>query len=140
MVFSKRKQDGNVSLTINGVAVERVFEFRFLGVIMDEKLSWKSLIKHVKTKVSKNIFVMNKVKHVLDHKTMRILYCSLILPYFTYCVEIWGNTYTTNIKPLVTLQKRAVRIIHKVEAREHTNGLFISLGLNVLILLNYRLY
>ena len=126
MVFSKGKQDGNIILTIDGSAIERVVEFRFLGVIMDENLSWKSQIKYVKTKISKNIFVMNKVKHILDYRTMQMLYCSLILSYFSYCVEVWGNTYTTNIKPLVILQKRAIRVIHKVEAREHTNGLFIK--------------
>ena len=58
MVFSKGKQDGNIILTIDGSAIERVVEFRFLGVIMDENLSWKSQIKYVKTQVSKNIFVM----------------------------------------------------------------------------------
>lgn len=63
---------------------------------------------------------------------MRALYCALILPYFSNCVEIWGNTYITNIKPLYILQKRAVRIINKVEAREHKNKLYIKSGLDKL--------
>ncbi len=46
-----------------------------------------------------------------------------------FCIEVWGNTYMSNIKPLFVLQKRAVRIIHNVDFREHTKGLFIKSGL-----------
>ena len=33
------------------------------------------------------------------------LYCALILPYISYCAEIWGNTYRTNLEPLILQQK-----------------------------------
>lgn len=85
-----------------------------------------SYITCKKKKVSKNIFILNKTKNVLDCNTMRMLYCSLILPYLSYCAVVWGNTYISNIRPLFLLQKRAVRIIHKVEFREYTNGLFVK--------------
>lgn len=129
MVFTNKRKDENILLNIDGVSIERVSEFRFLGVIIDDKLTWKAHIAHVKSKVSKNIFILNKVKFLLNCKVLRILYCSLILPYFSYCVEIWGNTYISNIKPLFLLQKRAVRIIHKAGYREHTSSLFIKSGL-----------
>ena len=53
----------------------------------------------------------------------------LILPYLNYCVEIFGNTYSTNLKGVTVLQKRAVRIIGKVEYSSHTNSLFIRFKL-----------
>lgn len=58
-----------------------------------------------------------------------MLYCTLILPYLNYCVEVWGNTYASNITPLFLLQKRAIRVIHKVGYREPSNRFFISSGL-----------
>lgn len=119
MVFAKRSKD-IVSLSINGVNIEKVSEFKFLGVTLDENLTWKPHVSYVKKKVSKNIFILNKVKYVLDCKTMRMLYCSLIQPYLSYCAEVWGNTYMSNIMPLLLLQKRAIRIIHKVTFGEHT--------------------
>ena len=128
MVFAKRSKD-DVSLSINGVNIEKVSEFKFLGITLDENLTWKSHVSYVKKKLSKNIFILNKVKYVLDCKTMRMLYCSLILPYLCYCAEVWGNTYMSNIMPLFLLQKRAIRIIHKVKFGEHTNSLFIKSGL-----------
>ncbi len=46
--------------------------------------------------------------------------------YLSYCVEVWGNTYITNIKPLLILQKRAQWFTHNVDSREHTDKLLIK--------------
>ena len=56
-----------------------------------------------------------------------MLYCSCILPYISYCVEVWGNTYKTSTTPVFLLQKRAIRIVNKATYREPTNQLFIKL-------------
>ena len=69
---------------------------------------------------------MAKAKHFLDNKSLHILFCSLVLPYLNYCTEVWGNTYKGSLEPLFILQKRAIRIIHNVGYREHTNSLFVQ--------------
>ena len=128
MIFSKLKRD-EIILSIDGVNIERVHDFRFLGVILDEKFSWKNHVAHIKAKVAKSIFILNKVKYELDTNVLRMLYCTLVLPYFIYCLEVWGNSYKSNMTPLIMLQKKAVRIIHKEDFRAHTNRLFGLSGL-----------
>lgn len=64
MIFGKRKKDENTVLSIAGTSIERVKEIRFLGVLLDEGLTWKSHISHIQKKMSKSIFVLNKVKRV----------------------------------------------------------------------------
>jgi len=81
---------------INGIELERVFEIKFLGVVIDNKLSWKLHINYIKTKISKSLAILNKAKDLLNQASLNMLYCSFILPYMTYCVEVWGNTYKTN--------------------------------------------
>ena len=51
-------------------------------------------------------------------------YNSLIYPYITYCIHAWGNAFPTHIKPIVLLQKKAVRIINGVPPRSPTEILF----------------
>lgn len=126
MTFGNFPENAHPQIRINGIQIENVCETKFLGVIIDNKLSWKSHIRHIKTKVSKSLYIINKVKLCLDTNALRTLYCTLVLPYLTYCVEIWGNTYQCTIHPLVILQKRAVRIIHKAGFLEHTHNLFIQ--------------
>ncbi len=79
-----------------------------------------------KKEVSRSIAVIHKAKQLLDHNSLRTLYCSLVLPYLHYCAEVWGNTYKTSLQSLTILQKRAIRAVHKVNHLEHTNPLFIQ--------------
>lgn len=111
---------------ISGVAIENVMESKFLGVILDNKLTWKPQVKYIKNKISKNIAIINKAKPNLNTDALRTLYHTLVVPYLTYCVEVWGNTYRSTTHPLVTVQKRAIRIIHKVGFRDHTHELFLQ--------------
>ena len=129
MIFSNRKIDDQVNIQVNGVAIDRVHENKFLGVIIDDNINWKSHIKYIQTKVSRSISVLSKAKHFLDFNSLRMLYCSLVLPYLNYCCEVWGNTYKSSLTGLTVLQKRAIRIIHKVACRDHTNILFLNSNL-----------
>uniref|UniRef100_A0A3Q3KL62 Reverse transcriptase domain-containing protein n=1 Tax=Monopterus albus TaxID=43700 RepID=A0A3Q3KL62_MONAL len=125
MVFGNRRPHNELQLRIGGANIERVYEIKFLGVMVDDRLSWKSHIRHVRNKMAKNISILARVRHMLDVKALRILYCSLILPYLEYGVENWGNTYRSSLQPLYILQKRAIRVVHKMGYRDHTNVVFI---------------
>uniref|UniRef100_A0A669C5X4 Reverse transcriptase domain-containing protein n=1 Tax=Oreochromis niloticus TaxID=8128 RepID=A0A669C5X4_ORENI len=128
IIFGTRQMKNVSKIRVNGIEIERVFENKFLGVLIDDKLSWKSHINHVTTKMSKTIAILYKTKHVLNKKSLYTLYCSLLLPYMTYCLEIWGNAYKTNTLPIFKLQKRAIRIINQSNYIEPTNILFINLN------------
>ena len=93
---------------------------------MGSQMSWKSDIKYIQNKVSKSTAILKRARQVLDNRALHILYCSLVLPYLTYCVEVWGNNYKTSLQSLVTLQKRAIRYVHKVSYLDHTNLLFLK--------------
>ena len=96
---------------------------------MDSKLDWNYHIDIVRNKVAQNICVMNRVKNVL---TSSALYCTLVMPYLTYCCEVWGNNYKTRIQSLFILQKRAIRICLNTNYKSHTKSLFYQLrSLNI---------
>ena len=82
---------------------------------------------------------MHRVKLVLNGPAMYALYCSLILPYLSYCCEVWGNTYHTKIQPLFILQKRAIRICAKLEYRAHTKPAFLKFNtLSIVDLIKFK--
>ena len=60
---------------------------------------------------------------------MYTLYCSLFHPYLSYCNEIWGNTYPSNVKCLFTLQKKAIRLICNADRLAHTNAMFKDMSI-----------
>ena len=57
------------------------------------------------------------------------LYCSLIYPFLTYGLSVWGNTYSTTLRLLLNLQKRAIRITTFSKPDEHSEPLFKALGI-----------
>ena len=62
IIFGNRLTDTDKKLMINGIELERVSEIKFLGVVIDNKLSWKPHIKYIKTKISKSLAILNKAK------------------------------------------------------------------------------
>lgn len=125
MVFSGFRVNCEIKMNLNAVEIDRVYKTKLLGVIRDHKLCWKPCIEYIIQKLSKFIAVLYKTRDLLNKKCLHILYCSFIMPYMSHCVEVWGNVYKTNIDPLIKLQNRAIRIIHKVCYCESINPLFI---------------
>ena len=69
--------------------------------------------------MSKNISILHRVKNLLDASALLTLYNTLVLPYLTYCVEAWENTYPTNLMRTIKLQKRAVQLCVKKFSRSY---------------------
>ena len=126
MIFSNRRYVPDVRIQICNVNITRVNVTKFLGVLINDKLTWKEHIELVKTKVAKGLFLLNRAKHVLKSEALLSLYNSIVLPYMNYCCEIWGSTYKSRLHGIVLLQKRAIRIIHGTQYREHTSKLFLK--------------
>ena len=81
IMFTNTKQlRPTVNIILNGKNIEQVSHTKFLGVIIDENLTWREQIKTVVTKASKSIGVLYKTKDVLDIQALRTLYQSLVEP------------------------------------------------------------
>ena len=83
----------------------------------------------ISSKLSKSTAVIHKSSHVLDTKTLTLLYNAIIFPYLNYRVEVWGNTYETNLYPLFIKQKKAIHIVCHAKYLDHTSRLFHKLRL-----------
>ena len=117
------KHEPDLDLTINSVQIERVYEIKFFGVKFDPQLTWKPHIDHIRQKMSKSVGIMLKTRKTMHSAVMINLYYSFIYPYLNYCNQVCGNTYTTNLKPIVLMQKQIVRIITGSPYLVHTEPL-----------------
>ena len=129
MRFGNIHSNVKIELRIGDKEIEEVFVTKFLGVLMDNKLNWKEHICMIKSKLAKSNAIIYRASEYLDTFSLKILYCSLFMPYISYCSEIRGKTYITYIKSLYLLQKKVVRTMSKVGRLYHTNALFIDLKL-----------
>ena len=113
-----------VSVVIDNHPINEVHHTKFLGVIIDNKLKWKEHIDYISKKIAKGIGVIVKARKVFDKVTLLSLYNSLILPYLSYCIHIWGNAYQTHLQKLHVLQNKIIRIIAGVPRRTSSDPLY----------------
>ena len=115
------------NLCIMGTPITQVQSSKFLGVYVDQHLSWKEHISNISTKIAKNLGILTRISRILPPQTRTALYYTLIHPYITYCNIVWASAYKSNLSKLLILQKRAIRFVAKLPYGAHTKPEFLSL-------------
>jgi len=115
IVHFGRKFDSSVipNLEINDSVIERVNEFKFLGVILRADLSWCSHVKYIIAKASKRIFVISSLARMQTSVAdLLCVYCSIVRSVLEYASPAWhcGLTKTQSCE-IERVQKRCLRII-----------------------------
>ena len=77
-------------LKLNEQIIEWVKEFNFLGLTIDQHLTWNEHQQKISYKISRLLGIMCKLKRFLPQQVLRILFNSLILPHLQYCLLSWG--------------------------------------------------
>ena len=86
-------------------------------------------IGNVVKKISRHTGVLFKIRANIPMKARLDYYYAFVYPYLSYNVIIWGGTYLTHLNPLIVQHKRTIRTICDAGFRDHTNPLFLKLGL-----------
>ena len=107
MIFHRariKNKDFSLGISINNCVLKEVENCKYLGIILDTRISWVEHITYVKNKISKGIGIMYQARKYLNRNGLISLYNSYIYPYLIYCVESWGNTSICHLDPLFVLQ------------------------------------
>ena len=110
-------------LMINNTIIEKVNEFNFLGLTINEFLNWRSHSAKIANKISRTLGVMNRLKRYLPFSAMKLMYDSLVLSHLRFGISCWGFECDRIFK----LQKRALRILTDSKYNAHTEPLFKEL-------------
>jgi hypothetical protein len=101
--------------------------FKLLGLYLDEYLTFDAHINMLCSKVSKSLYIINRVKNFLPLDSLLSLYHALIHSHLSYCSSIFGCANQTSITKLFLKQKQAVRTITKSPFRANTAPIFKKL-------------
>ncbi len=118
------KPDQNIRIKLNNETINRVSNSKFLGVIIDDKLSWDEHAKAVASKVSRSIGILNKASKSLPRHILTTIYSTIVLPHLQYCNVVWAKNYRNRLESIFLLQKKAIRIVNHAGYYDHTAPLF----------------
>ena len=126
MLVTKKHIPPSFTLHLNSTKIDRVSSFKALGIIIDEKLTFKDHILNVCNKLSSCAFATHNLRSLVPRRVLLSLYYGLAYPHLQYCVSIWGGTHRHLTNLLLLAQKRIMRNINKTEYLAHSNPLFVE--------------
>ena len=97
--------------------------------MIDEKMSWENQINYLNNKICRGVWAISQLKKYTDTKTLKMVYYSLIYPHLKYCITSWGKANSKTLQPLITTQKRVLRIMTNSTNRTRSDPLYMKLQL-----------
>ena len=125
----KKIQPNYNDITIGNQKITRMNGIPYLGVNLDETLTWKNHTKYLTEQLIKTASSFKLIKNYIPHKCKRELYFAYIFSKVNYCIEGYGHTTTSNLKQLQIVQNRALKILYNKDWFTPTNELHKSLKL-----------
>ena len=106
-----QESDENFILQINDVPLKHVQSTRFLGIIIDDKLSWQHHIDYLVNKLNCQAGILNKIKNYIPKTHHKEIYYTLFESHLSYCISVWGGVGKNKLNPLFVIQKKCIRIL-----------------------------
>ena len=111
MLFSRQRINQSPTVLISNVNIQRVNEAKFLGVVMDEKLSWSTHIKALKSKMARYVGIMYRIKSHIPLQIRVQIFHSFVQSHLNYCSLVWGFATKSHIESLFAQQKKGMRAV-----------------------------
>jgi hypothetical protein len=117
--------------------VESVEQYKYLGIIIDKNMSWKSHVEYLSKKLRFAIILLRKLRSVSSLRLLKTVYYAFFQSRVQYGLVSYGNAFLTTLEPLVLLQKKAIRHVNKAMYLDNTMPLYLETGIMPLISLYY---
>ena len=87
----KLKLDHSFKFKIDGKRLILIHSVKYLGVLLDEHMSWNEQIEQIKLKLNRSIGILNKLRSHENLNTLRIAYYLLFQSHIQYGVQLWSQ-------------------------------------------------
>ena len=129
----KLKLVNEVSLKVNSTAIDRSDPFKYLGVVINQTMSWSEHIDTISTKINQRIGMIKRIRHLLPLHAKLTLYNCLIIPLFDYGDTVWGDKNNdTLMGQLQVLQNKAAKVLLNLPPRSSSTEALDRLDLKTL--------
>ena len=128
IIFSYGKKYDLEYIELGDHQITRAASIKFLGIVIDENLNFRSHADALSNKVSRVNGILFRLNNILPPESLNLLYSALVVPHFTYGIEIWHAALQCNRDRIFKLQKKSIRAINSLPYNDHTHEHFKRLG------------
>ena len=127
-----KKELDEINIKINKSKLSAVPDVNYIGVVLDEFLSWNAHVNNLCKKLAQTNGILSKLRHYVPQKTCISLYFSMSYSIVLYGSLAWQFTSKTNLNRVFNLEKNFFCIITFSFYKDHSNPLFKDLKLHKL--------
>ena len=99
------------TLKLSNFKLKKVTKVKFLGVMIDDELSWEAQVDFLKDKLLSAIVIIKRIKKFIPESEYTNLYNSLFKSHIGYCISSWGGISKYKLDKIFSIQKRCVRLL-----------------------------
>ena len=110
-------------------AIDHESDVKYLGVTIDQNLTWATHIDQLSRKLSASLFVLKRLASYRNVFILKIFYNGVIEAWLRYGIAVWGGAARSHTSRLFVLQKRAIRILAGLKSRQSCRDAFKSLSI-----------
>ena len=78
----------HIKIKLNGKRLSPSSHIKYLGILIDENLSWNFHINELSKKLNRANSMLSKIRHYVDKNTLRDLYFAIFYSHMSYCCQI----------------------------------------------------
>lgn len=109
--------------------INKVDNTKYLGVIIDQRLSWHHHIELLMSRIRKTIWIFKILRHVASRELINQIYTSLAQSIQNYCIPIWGGATKTKLLELERAQRSLLKVMYFKPYQYPTDLLYRESGL-----------
>ena len=100
-----------VEVTLCGHSIERCASVKCLGLVIDDRLTWKEHIRSVRRKCFRQLAGLRKLRDVLPAALKKKMYNALVLPHLDYCGVVWQECAKSLQLKVEQIQNYGMRLV-----------------------------
>ena len=101
----------------------RTSHIKFLGVIIDENLTWNNHINELCNKLKRLFHIFYNIRHLLSKDNIKTIYYALIYSRIKYGISVYGQACNTKMKRIQKLQNQLLKVLSGKKFRFPTDEL-----------------
>ncbi len=116
-------------LNFPNISINRVCSSKYIGMIIDDKLTWNSHINYLVRQLVKYIVIFKLISKLIPHSCKRQLYFANIYSRVQYGIDVYGQACIGQLKKVQVMQNRTIKVLYNLDRLTPTNNLHMDLSI-----------
>ena len=126
MMFGAAKNVSNLHIVFGGALIDRVRQYKYLGLILDEQLSFNLHVNHVKKQIRPFISLMWRNSKFIPLDQRKKIYFAYVQSHLVYMLAIYGECGAVKLKELQTIQNQCIKSLYRLPRLTSSTFLYSS--------------